>query len=193
MPTVITVPSGTAVFLVVAVLVIAFLGAVLLAILGWRRKLRNRFGPEYERTVGKLGRYKAEWELYKRQRYVEHLHIRPLPEADRERFSAAWQAVQLEFVDNPGKALARADELVAEVMNTRGYPVRDFERRTEHISVDHPRVVESYRVAHNITLAQARGQASTEQIRQAILHYRALFDDLLPATQIEEYTAMERH
>lgn len=179
---------------ITVLVVIAVLALGLFVVLGQRKKLQSKFGPEYERTVGKLGKYKGEWELHKRERRVEHLHIRPLSGADRERFTAAWLSVQREFVDNPDKSLANADDLVGEVMAVRGYPVRDFEQRAEDISVDHPQVVDNYRAAHNITLAHERGNAGTEEIRQAIIHYRALFDELVPPMHTEEYaSSTERH
>ena len=188
MPTLIAITTAaTAVIAALVVIVIAALG--LFALLNRRRRLHTRFGPEYDRTVEKLGAYKGESELRKREKRVEDLHIRPLSRADRERFAAEWLAVQREFVDNPAKSLTHADELVGEVMAARGYPVRDFDARAEDISVNHARVVENYRAAHHIALANARGEATTEEIRQAIIHYRVLFDDLVPARPASEYAA----
>ena len=184
--------STAATAVIIVLVVIAVLVLVLFAVLGERKKLRSKFGPEYERTVRKLGTYKGERELRKREKRVEHLHIRPLSEANRERFTAEWLSIQREFVDNPDKSLAHADGLVAEVMTVRGYPVRDFEQRAEDISVDHPRVVENYRAAHNITVTHGRGEAVTEEIRQAIIHYRALFDELVPSIHTDEYASTER-
>lgn len=177
---------------VVVILVIAVLALALVTMLKRRKDLQTRFGPEYGRTVGKLGMFKGEMELHKREKRVAQLHIRPLSEADRDRFTAEWLAVQREFVDNPDKSLTHADQLVGEVMAVRGYPMREFDQCAEDISVDHPRVVENYRAGHNVTIAHARGEATTEEIRQAVIHYRALFDELVPATYTEEYASTER-
>jgi hypothetical protein len=190
MPTLIALtPAATAAIIVVVVVIVCAL--VLFALLGRRQRLHTKFGPEYDRTVEKLGWYKGERELHQRAKRVEQLHIRPLSESDRERFTADWLAVQREFVDNPDRSLVHADELLGEVMAVRGYPMRDFEQRAEDISVNHPRVVENYRAAHSVTLAQAHGEATTEEIRRAIIHYRALFDELVPATHVPEYASTE--
>lgn len=142
--------------------------------------LRARFGPEYNRTVANSGSLtQAEASLEARARRVEALHIRPLAPEDRTRYAAEWRRVQERFVDDPSGAVTEADRLVGEVMHARGYPVGDFERRVEDISVDHAGVVMNYRAARDIAEAHARGEASTEDLRQAMVHYRALFDDLL--------------
>lgn len=146
------------------------------------RGLRRRFGPEYERTVAEHGdRRAAESELHERQQAREELEIRPLSEPARERYREAWSRVQASFVDNPSGAVADADRLVAEAMRERGYPVDDFESRAALVSVDHPRVVEHYREGHDIFRSFERGEAATEELRQAMHHYRALFDELLEA------------
>jgi hypothetical protein len=146
------------------------------------RQLRARFGPEYERSVREVGsRRRAEAELEQRQERVAHLDIRPLSREDRARFTEAWRSVQARFVDDPGRAIAEADRLVTEVMRVRGYPVADFEQRAADISVDHPRVVEHYRAAIQIARRSANGEADTEDLRQAMVHYRVLFEDLLEA------------
>ena len=143
-------------------------------------RLRERFGPEYDRTVeSRGGRREAEAELGSRVERREKLEIRPLSPEARARYQEAWLEVQARFVDDPGAAVAGADQLVGSVMSDRGYPLDDFERRAEDISVDHPQVVERYRSAHGIARKNAAGQATTEDLRQAIQHYRALFDDLL--------------
>jgi hypothetical protein len=143
-------------------------------------RLRQRFGPEYDHSVRALGdRHHAERELQRREERVEHLEIRPLEPEDRERFLQQWQAVQGRFVDEPRGAIAEADDLVAEVMRARGYPVADFEQRAADISVDHPAVVENYRAANEIARRSDRGEADTEELRQAMVHYRVLFEDLL--------------
>jgi hypothetical protein len=158
-----------------------------LAIAGWimyRRKqtyrLERRFGHEYERTVDVLGsRSKAEAELKAREERVAHLEIVPLSPADAQRFRRDWDAVQARFVDDPRSALVDADRLVGELMVHRGYPMGEFERRAADISVDHPAVVEHYRIGHAVALRADRGEADTESLRKAVVHYRALFDELL--------------
>jgi hypothetical protein len=143
-------------------------------------RLRKRFGPEYDRIVHEKGsERRAEAELDARTRRVERLPIRPLSEPDAARFVETWRALQIRFVDEPSAAIAEADRLVGEVMTARGYPLADFDQRAADISVDHPRVVANYRAARDIARRQGRGEASTEDLRQAIIHYRALFEDLL--------------
>jgi hypothetical protein len=143
-------------------------------------RLRQRFGPEYGRTVGELGgRTKAESELKAREKRVEHLTITPLAPAEAARFSQSWNALQGRFVDNPKGVVVQADQLVRELMLKRGYPMGDFERRAADISVDHPAVVENYRAAQAIALRDERGEADTEELRKAVVHYRVLFDDML--------------
>jgi hypothetical protein len=145
-------------------------------------QLREGFGPEYQRAVDEHGdRRRAEAELAERRKRVEKLDIRPLSRADHDRFAEQWRATQAGFVDSPPAAIAEADLLVTDVMVTRGYPMGDFEQRSADVSVDHPHVVANYRSAHGISEASARGEASTEDLRQAMVHYRALFDDLLEA------------
>jgi hypothetical protein len=146
--------------------------------------LEKHFGPEYGRTIDTMGsRPKAEAELRARQKRVEQLNIVPLSPADASRFRDSWKALQARFVDNPQGSLAEAHRLVSELMDKRGYPMADFERRAADISVDHPAVVQHYRAAHEITLNDQRGQADTESLRQAIVHYRALFGELLEVEQ----------
>jgi hypothetical protein len=143
-------------------------------------RLQQRFGAEYDRTVGELGgRTKAESELKAREERVEHLAITPLAPAEAARFSQAWNALQGRFVDNPKGVVVQADQLVRELMVKRGYPMGDFERRAADISVDHPAVVESYRAAQAIAVRDERGEADTEELRKAVVHYRVLFDEML--------------
>ncbi len=143
-------------------------------------ELRDRFGPEYDRAVKQHGsESKAEAKLADRETRVEMLKIRDLDPAERERYLAQWKAVQSRFVDYPKGAVTEADELVCSLMQTRGYPVTDFRQRAADISVDHPRVVENYRSAHTVTLQLDRGEASTEDLRTAMIHYRSLFDELV--------------
>lgn len=169
--------------IVITVIILLVLGLVL----GWvflRRqrteRLRGRFGPEYEHAVREVGsRNEAEAELEKRQKRIEQLEIRPLSAEEREQFSRQWEAAQARFVDDPAGAISEADRLVTEVMEARGYPIGDFEQRAADISVDHPNVVRDYRAARKIALANERSEADTEDLRQAMVHYRSLFKDLL--------------
>jgi hypothetical protein len=142
--------------------------------------LRQKFGPEYERAVLTHGsERKAEAKLADRERRVEKLNIRDLDSMERESFSKRWEAVQSRFVDSPKGAVAEADDLVSSVMKARGYPLSDFDQRADDISVDHPRVMESYRSAHEIALRVGKEQASTEELRTAMIHYRGLFEELV--------------
>lgn len=143
-------------------------------------RLQQNFGPEYRRTVDELGsQSKAESELKARERRVEHLSIIRLAPPEAAKFSQAWKELQLRFVDNPKGVVVQADQLVRELMSKRGYPMGDFERAAADISVDHPGVVANYRAAQAIALRDQRGEADTEELRKAVVHYRALFDDLL--------------
>ena len=148
-----------------------------------RRKsdgLRERFGPEYERTVHQLGgQREAESELEARRKRVEGLDIHPLDADTQARFAERWRTTQGHFVDDPNAAIAEADHLVGELMRTRGYPTGDFEQRAADISVDHPNVVTNYRAAHRIAESNEQGRADTENLRTAMVHYRALFEELL--------------
>lgn len=158
-----------------------------LAIGGWlfynkRRSdhLRSQFGAEYERQVEQSGsRSKAEANLAEREKRVSKLTIRPLSPADQDRFLDRWTKVQATFVDDPERSIDYADALLAEVMSARGYPVSDFDQRAGDISVDHPNVVQQYRAGHDIAVKHSRGEASTDDLRQALIHYRALFEELV--------------
>lgn len=142
--------------------------------------LKERFGPEYGRTVKQLGsQSKAESELNAREKRVASFNILPLEPAEAARFSAAWLALQSRFIDDPNGVLMQADRLVRELMGKRGYPVGDFEHRAADVSVDHPLVVEHFRAAQSIGIRNERGEADTEELRKAVVHYRALFDELL--------------
>jgi hypothetical protein len=145
-----------------------------------RKQLQSRFGPEYDRTVESTGRRRdAERELAERAQRRQQLDIRPLPADERRAFADRWRATQADFVDRPGAAVRAADQLVEEVMRRRGYPVGDFDQMARDVSVDHAGVVQEYRAAHDISELNDREQASTEQLRQAMVHYRALFTELL--------------
>jgi hypothetical protein len=144
------------------------------------QRLRTRFGPEYERARADLGDVRrAEAHLAAREHRVQKMHIRSLTPEEAARFSEVWRHVQTLFVDDPKGAIKEADHLVTEVMSAKGYPMADFRQRTADISVDHPVVVEHYRAAYDIAERNRSNQASTEDLRQAVIHYRALFEDLL--------------
>ena len=176
-------------WIVIAVGVLIVIGAAWFAADRRRsRQLQDKFGPEYERTVAEHGgRRDAESELRDREQERDKLTIRPLSERSRERYQDQWEKVQSAFVDNPSGAVSQADRLVTEVMRERGYPVDDFDRQAAIVSVDHPEVVSNYREAHTIYESFERGDASTEDLRQAMTHYRALFDELL--TDVEHARA----
>jgi hypothetical protein len=174
--------------LAIAVVVLAVVALVAWAVVRRRRSvvLAERFGPEYERVVTRTGdKTKAEAELAERARRHATLHIVPLSPADRDRYAQEWAATQSRFVDSPSEAIAEADRLVAQVMDRRGYPMSDFEQRAADVSVDHPRLVENYRVAHAVAVEGQRGQAQTEELRKAMVAYRALFAELLGAREPE--------
>lgn len=144
--------------------------------------LRQRFGSEYERALQEHGsERKAESKLADRDKRVEMLNIRELDPAERDRFAVRWSAVQSGFVDSPKGAVMQADDLVSALLKARGYPVADFDQRAADISVNHPRVMENYRAAHEIALRAGRDAATTEDLRTAMIHYRALFEDLTQA------------
>ena len=147
--------------------------------------LRQKFGPEYDRAVLTHGsERKAEAKLADREKRIEKLKIRDLDSMEHERFSKRWESVQSRFVDSPKGAVAEADDLVSSVMKARGYPVSEFAQRAADISVDHPRVVENYRSAHEIAVRVGKDVATTEDLRTAMIHYRSLFEELVqvPAT-----------
>jgi hypothetical protein len=168
-------------------LIVAVVVVLVVVAFAWRAKSKRRtgqlkeaFGPEYERSKAEAGsRRKGESELAARQTRREGLDIRPLAPQARDRYSASWLQVQGRFVDEPGVAVTEADRLVSAVMRDRGYPMDDFDQRSADISVDLPHVVDNYRAAHAISMANDHGQASTEDLRQAVVHYRSLFDELL--------------
>jgi len=170
------------VLVALAVVVLAF-------VLSQKRRsdeLHSKFGPEYERLVRQHGDARhAESELSDRIDRVKHLQIKPIDEEHRRRFAEAWRSDQARFVDDPKGAVVEADRLVADLMQFRGYPVGDFDQRAADVSVDHPHVVQNYRVAHDIAVREHRGEASTEDLRVAMVHYRALFEDLLDSTEPE--------
>jgi hypothetical protein len=149
-----------------------------------RAQLQDRFGPEYDRTVEVLGSpSRADNELVQRAKRVEHFRFRDLSNADRARFSSEWDRVQLRFVDDPTVAVSAANELINQVMRARGYPVEHFEQRVADLSVEHPTVVQHYRAAHELSRSVHNGTVDTEQLRQAVVHYRVLFSELLQEGQ----------
>jgi hypothetical protein len=173
--------------LVAVLIVVVVVLAVLLMRSRRSHRLQEEFGPEYERAVEERGdRREAEAELAERRERRSQLDIRPLEPGARERYAERWQAAQRRFVDQPAPAVAEADALVSAVMSERGYPVSDeFDQRAADISVDHPVVVEHYRAAHAISLRATAGDASTEDLRQAMVHFRALFAELLGYEGVE--------
>ena len=176
--------STLAIVLIAIIVVLCAAVAWLLMARQRSMRLRSKFGPEYQRTVSEFGdRTKAERDLERREKRVERLNVRPLPPATRERYVQEWKQDQARFVDDPKGAVLEADRLVANVMRERGYPVSDFEQRVDDISVDHPHVVRNYRAAREIVMRQERRQASTEDLRKALVYYRALFDELLQTPQ----------
>ena len=180
------------IIVVIAVVAVAIIG-VLIYMNKRSQRLRAKFGPEYRRAVEESGgKLRAESKLEKLEKRVEKFSIQPLQPDAANRFRASWREIQAQFVDDPAKALSNADSLLAEVMTARGYPVADFEERAAEISVNHPLFVDNYRAGHQIALRHAQGRASTEEMRQAMIHYRTLFDDLLGVPQTAPETARAR-
>jgi hypothetical protein len=174
---------AVAVILIIAVLVLLYMRK--------RRSttadLRKKFGPEYDRAVRVHGtERKAEAKLEDREKRVEKLNLRDLDPMERERFTKQWESVQSRFVDSPKGAVAEADDLLSSLMKVRGYPVSDFDQRAADISVDHPRVVETYRSAHEIALRVGKDGSTTEELRTAMIHYRSLFEELARVPVIVE-------
>jgi hypothetical protein len=176
-----------------ASIVILVCAAIAIALVAWyflhqrrTRQLRSQFGPEYQQAIREYGgQTKAEDALLRRQKRMEKIHIRSLTPPEKERFAEQWHDVQSRFVDDPPASIREADSLVSDLLNARGYPMGEFEHRAEDISVDHPMVVKNYRAAHAVALRHEQGQASTEDLRQALVYYRELFDELLEAHAIE--------
>ena len=173
--------SQTMWLVIAAVVVLAIVAVAWLYAQRQRReRLRTHFGPEYERAVREAGSpAKAEAVLTDRAKRVRELNIRRLSRQQAENFDREWKRIQGMFVDDPDGAVAAADRLVGEVMAARGYPIEDFDTRAADLSVEHPRVVENYRIARALALRRNRGEAGTEELRQAVVNYRALFEDLL--------------
>ena len=182
------------VWVLIAVGIVAVLAVVAWKALARRRsgRLQERFGPEYDRAVDSAeSKRQAEAELQAREERRERLEIRPLSQSARIRYMETWRVTQAQFVDDPRSAVGSADSLIQSVMADRGYPVEDFEQRASDVSVDHPQVVENYRAGHRLAQASAGGDDSTENLRQAMKHYRALFDELVEP-DADEPTTGER-
>jgi|KBSSwiStaDraftv2_1062776.scaffolds.fasta_scaffold11828_1 hypothetical protein len=181
----------------VVVVLVAALVVIVLAVIvaqGMRgRALRKHFGPEYGRAVKETGdRHKAEIALAEREKRVKALELRPLAAGEQRSFIDSWRSVQAEFVDNPEHAIVRADQLLGDVMAVRGYPVSDFDRRAEDLSVDHPTLVHNYRIAHEVATRRGR-PTTTEDLRQAMIHYRALFGELVDPREAETPSPKTRY
>ncbi|SCE83079.1 hypothetical protein GA0074695_1450 [Micromonospora viridifaciens] len=176
-------PTQTVVTVIVVLMLAALVGVAVVA--NRRRALRQRFGPEYDRLVAERdSRATAERELRERERRHAELELTPLSTESRARYAAAWEELQVRFVDSPAETVRDADELVTRLIAERGYPTGDFSEQTAHLSVEHARTLTHYRAAHEIRLRTERGEASTEEHRQALVHYRALFADLLGADPV---------
>ena len=170
------------IWIVIAVVVVLVIVVAVAAAASRRRRhhLQQRFGSEYDRTVeGADRRREAERDLRDREARHDELELRPLSEASRQRYTEQWQDMQSGFVDRPQVAVADADRLITDLMRERGYAVDDFDTRSELVSVDHPDVVENYRTAHRIAVRTIEGRTSTEDLRQAVIAYRALFEEML--------------
>jgi hypothetical protein len=172
---------STAAVIILIVVIIVVLAAIFFGVqASRRRRLQSTFGPEYDRTVADTGsRSDAEKELRERERRHASLELKPLSPESRARYSTAWEEVQIHFVDDPAEATNEADRLVTELISERGYPTSDYEDRLADLSVEHARTLGHYRDAHEISRRSQAGEASTEDLRQALVHYRALFADLL--------------
>jgi len=179
--------SSQALMAVAAIAALLVVLAVSMAVRKRRtRALSDRFGPEYDHALEMAGkRTRAEAELEARTKRVEKLDIRALTAAERDRYAGLWRSAQERFVDSPPMAVAEADHLVTEVMRVRGYPMTDFEQAAADVSVAHPHLVTNYRAAHAIAVSSAGKAASTEDLRQAMVHYRALFEELLGVSAAE--------
>jgi hypothetical protein len=178
------------ILIALAVIPVLIIGGYLGIVFGRRqrtKRLRKKFGPEYERTLNELGdRRQAERELYARIEHVDALDIRPLSEDEIELFTSRWEATKAEFVDEPLPAVQRADQLIGEVMLAKGYPLEEFEQQAADISVDYPDLVTDYRELHLIAVKDAEDEVSTEEMRRAMVHGRTLFDKLITGDDVAE-------
>jgi hypothetical protein len=172
--------TGALVAIIIVVVLVVAVVVIVATSAARRRRLQQRFGPEYDRAVGERGsRLKAESELAGRERRIRSLEIRPLSETARANYASSWRTIQEQFVDQPENCVVKAQVLVTTVMKDRGYPTEGHDQMLADLSVEHARTLEQYRLAHTISQSAANGQASTEDLRQAMIKYRALFSDLL--------------
>lgn len=180
--------SRTVIGIVVAIVIVIVALVISWVVMRRRRRaeLRRQFGPEYDRTVRERGVSHGETVLLEREKRLEKFPIRELAPDERERFIGDWRRVQSKFVDDPPGAVSDADVLVTRLMQTRGYPMTDFEQRAADISVHYPRVVDNYRAAHEIALRHSKGEATTEDLRNSMIYYRSLFEELLQAKHTSE-------
>ena len=185
--------DSNTILLLVVILAVAVLGAIVLMQRRRSIRLKKQFGPEYQRTLEEQGgnQMRAEAELSGRKKRVRSFDLHVLTPEQHDRFAAQWKNAQLRFVDNPAEAITDADLLVTQAMEARGYPVGDFEQRAADISVNHPQVVDNYREAHNIAQLNNDGKATTEDLRRAMVCYRALFDDLLAVPELAHSNTKE--
>jgi hypothetical protein len=184
--------TNTTQLVLVAVVFLIIGGLAAMAVMRAQRtkRLKERFGPEYDRAMNEIGdKRRAEEELDARLAHVNTLQIHPLTAEQVNRFALEWQKTQTDFVDEPLKALQKADRLIREVMKTKGYPVEDFEQRAADISVDYPELVTDYRGLHMIAIKEEKDEVSTEEMRQAMVHGRALFENLITQEPNEEEMA----
>jgi hypothetical protein len=175
---------NTTYMIITVVLVLVVFGVILGLVFAGRKRserLHDQFGPEYDHTVKQVmgDEKKAQTELEERQKHVKALDIHSLSASERDRYLAEWAAVQSKFVDEPGQAIGDADRLIMEVMQMRAYPVSDFEQRAADISVNYPALVSNYRAAREIAIKNEQHQADTEELRQAMIYYRSLFEELI--------------
>ena len=182
--------SGGQVIVLIIVLLVIIAVALFAVRAARRRKLQQTFGPEYDRVVADTGsRADAERELRERERRHAELELKPLTPESKARYSAAWEEVQIQFVDNPGEAVTTADRLTTELIGERGYPTGDYDDQIANLSVEHARTLGHYRDAHEISRRNSEGDASTEDLRQALVYYRALFADLLGEDPVQNSTS----
>jgi hypothetical protein len=180
--------TSAIVAILVVTLVVAAIAVVFIMKSLRSRRLRTRFGPEYRRVLEETGsKAQAEAKLEKLEKRVDRFDLKPLTPVVRANFVAAWQKIQARFVDDPEIAVTEADKLIQEIMAARGYPVTDFDQRAADISVNHPLIVEHFRAGHDIAREHSKGRASTEDLRQAMIHYRTLFDELAGEPELIRY------
>jgi Tfp pilus assembly protein PilX len=170
--------TGAIIAIIVVILIVVAL-LISLSAVRRRRRLRDRFGPEYDRAVSEHGKREAEAELTERERRVRQLDIKPLAPTARAQYASEWSVVQEQFVDAPQAAVSGAQTLVTAVMKDRGYPTEAFDQTVADLSVEHAATLDHFRAAHDISQRATAGTASTEELRQAMIHYRALFTELL--------------